>query len=119
MDSCRARKLEPGFAQTYSKPRDLRMSTMRSDPGWSAVRTSAVETGAVSAARAAAEGIATCACCALTEDGLTASAAAPAAVPFRKPRRLGFIVFACKYTTWVRRAPAEKPAAGRIARPTK
>src|SRR6266850_6329224 len=32
IDSWRPRKLEPGLAATYSKPSDLRTSTMKSDP---------------------------------------------------------------------------------------
>ena len=43
----------------YSRPRDLMTANMKSDPGWSAVRTStSVETGSVSAAKALAEGTA-------------------------------------------------------------
>src|ERR1700733_7730305 len=42
-DSCKLRKLDPGTAATYSKPRDLRTSTMKSEPGRSVVRTSTPE----------------------------------------------------------------------------
>src|SRR5580704_2181849 len=92
MDSCRHRKLEPGFAAIYSIPSDLITSTMKSDPGWSAVRTSTlVETGSVSAARALAEGKgalprAGWLCWALPA-GVETRAAAPTPAPLRKSRR--------------------------------
>src|SRR5215471_8720299 len=91
IDSCSERKLDPGLAAMYSKPRNLRTSTMKSDPGWSAVITSTdPEMGPVSAARAAAFGTATprvCACWALARRGFATRAAAPAAALFRKLRR--------------------------------
>src|SRR5450631_218917 len=99
-DSCRARKLEPGLAQAYSKPSDFRTSTMKSEPGRSAVRTStSVATGSVSLASAVAEGTPTLrrvsGACAFTEDWPTSAAALAAAAPFKKPRRPeGFFDFA-------------------------
>src|SRR2546423_290408 len=108
-DSCSERKLEPGLAATYSKPSDLSTSTMKSDPGFSTVSTSTAstpgETGPVSAANCAADGDGAvprwgstaargpcCGSCApRTGTGPTiaaAPAAALAAAPFRKPRRL-------------------------------
>src|ERR1017187_6520697 len=92
MDSCNARKLDPGFAQMYSKPIDFSTSTMKSEPGRSAVSTSTDgETGPVSSASARADGTAEPGCLAVcwasTGAVPAASAAAPAAAPFRKPRR--------------------------------
>src|SRR6266576_3583479 len=104
-DSCSERKLEPGLAATYSKPSDLSTSTMKSEPGFSTVNTSPGETGSVSAANWAADGDGavprwgsaaardTCcgSCAPRTGTGPTiaaAPAAALAAAPFRKPRRL-------------------------------
>src|SRR5579863_7793456 len=98
MDSCSARKLDPGLAQIYSKPSDFSTSTMKSEPGWSAVKTStSVATGSVSLASAVAEGTATLrrvsGACAFPGDCVT-KAAAPAAAPFKKPRRPeGFLDF--------------------------
>src|SRR5712691_11330334 len=91
IDSCSARKLEPGLAQMYSNPSDFSTSTMKSEPGRSAVNTSAAaDTGSVSLANAAAEGTAVprpgCVSCALAGVFAT-STAAPAAALFRKPRR--------------------------------
>src|SRR5882672_2495567 len=84
------RKLDPGLAQTYSNPRDLITSTMKSDPVRSAVRTSAFEGVPVSASGDMGGGTvltsSTC-CCAATVPGAAAKAAAPAAALFRKFRR--------------------------------
>src|ERR1700688_2827049 len=76
----------------YSKPRDFSTSTMKSEPGRSAVRTSAADpTGPVSSASAFADGTVTArrvaGSCASMGVLPAASAAAPAAAPFRKPRR--------------------------------
>src|ERR1700677_4796237 len=90
------RKAEPGLAATYSKPRVLMTSTMKSEPGRSVVHTSTRGGGgAVSAAVCLAPGSGfgvagrwtSAACCALAASGLATSAAAPAAAPFKKPRR--------------------------------
>src|SRR5690242_10848693 len=94
IDSCKPRKLDPGFAQTYSNPSDFKTSTMKSPPGRSAVNTSTTGEGVPdSASRAAAEGAlarAGLASCARLCLGLTTSAAAPvAAAPFKKLRRFG------------------------------
>src|SRR5579863_4703415 len=83
------RKLDPGFAQTYSNPSDLITSTMKSDPVRSAVRTSAPEGTSASAAGDIGGGTARLGSAdfAATAAGAAASAAAPAAAPFRKFRR--------------------------------
>src|SRR5215471_21154843 len=88
MDSCRPRKLDPGLAKMYSNPRVRRTSTMKSEPGCSAVRTSTLGTGSFSAVATAAlaEPVAP-ACWADTAGGEATRAAAPHAVPFRKLRR--------------------------------
>src|ERR1700674_980389 len=69
------RKLDPGFAQTYSNPSDLITSTMKSDPVRSAVRTSAPEGTSVSAPADMGGGT------------VRFSSAGSAAAPFRKFRR--------------------------------
>src|SRR5436190_9101536 len=106
-DSCSERKLDPGLAATYSKPRDLSTSTMKSEPGFSTVRlstTTSADTGSVSAANwaavgegalprrgsAAARGTCCGSCAPTTGTGPTiaaAPAAALAAAHLRKPRR--------------------------------
>src|SRR5213596_3422188 len=98
IDSCSARNVEPGLAATYSKPSDLITSSMKSDPGRSVVYTSARGGGGlVSAATRAAlgsgvTGLATCPACRAASgcaiEGFATKAAAPAAAPFRNPRRL-------------------------------
>src|SRR5207249_11147611 len=93
------RKIDTGLAAMYSKPRDLRTSTMKSEPGWSAVITCTdVETGSVSAAKAVADGTAApraaSACCAFATGVFATRAAAPAAAAFRKPRRPAVLDFA-------------------------
>ena len=83
-----------GIGAIYSKPSDFRTSTMKSEPGRSAVNTSTARGAVVvSAASAFAEGTgafprrASADCCALAT-GLPATiAAAPTAEPFKKPRR--------------------------------
>src|SRR6266849_477700 len=83
------RKLDPGFAQTYSKPSALITSTMKSDPVRSAVRTSATAGTSVSAAADMGGGTTRhgSAGSAAMLAGTAANAAAPAAAPFRKFRR--------------------------------
>src|ERR1700733_753364 len=89
MDSCSPRKLDPGFAQTYSNPSDLITSTIKSDPVRSAVRTSAPDGTSASAAADIGGGTVrfSSAGGAATAAGTAAKAAAPAAAPFRKFRR--------------------------------
>src|SRR5260370_28770920 len=98
MDSCRPRKVEPGFAQMYSMPNDLMTSTMKSDPGRSVIRMSAAKGFPVSASSdifgASAEVFAVESCAAAAALPAT-SAATPAALPFRKSRRS--TVFFLKY----------------------
>src|SRR5579863_8134037 len=124
MDSCRPRKLDPGLAQMYSKPRDFSTSTMKSEPGRSAVSTSTEgETGPVSSASALAEGAVTArrlaGCCAAAGLVPAASAAAPAAAPFRNRRRLGIRSISCLPSSLVAKGGRlKRAAAGRIAHPT-
>src|SRR6516165_4168577 len=95
MDSCNARKVDPGLAATYSMPRDLITSSMKSDPGRSVVYTSARGGALVSAAvrRAPGSGVAVAArasgcgaVCGSAAEGFATRAAAPAAAPFRNRR---------------------------------
>src|SRR5215475_1905145 len=96
IDSCNARNVDPGFAATYSMPKVLMASSMKSDPGRSVVYTSVRGGGGlVSAAASAAPGngvtgLAACATCCpgCAIEGFATKAAAPAAAPFRNPRRL-------------------------------
>src|SRR5579864_1314008 len=92
------RKLDPGFAQTYSNPSDLITSTMKSDPVRSAVKTSAPDGTSVSAAADMGGGTLRfgSAGSAARLAGTAANAAAPAAAPFRKSRRstTGLVFFA-------------------------
>src|SRR6188474_2697295 len=84
-DSCRARKLEPGFAAQYSMSSVFRTSTMKSEPGFSLPVTSAGARGS-----AGSVGLA---CCADMMGAVTKPAALTAA-PFKKPRRpTGFLLF--------------------------
>src|SRR5205809_3576911 len=96
-DSCSPSKLDPGFAATYSIPSDLITSTMKSEPGFSMIRVlTCAGLGVVSAASWASDGCGAvaagaaprCARCAFAAGAVATSAAAPAAAPFRKPRRL-------------------------------
>jgi len=89
MDSWMPRKLDPGFAQTYSNPSDLITSTMKSDPVRSAVRTSVAAGTSVSAAADMGGGTVrfSSAGSAAMLAGTAANAAAPTAAPFRKFRR--------------------------------
>ena len=121
IDSCKPRKLDPGFEKQYLKPMDFRTSTMKSEPGRPDVTTSAdrgtcwvsaancagVGSGAPprrgSAGRASADGVP------------VARAAAPAAAPFRKPRRLtgpffDFAIDSLLSLTYGRQAPLETQA---------
>ena len=99
-------KLEPGLAAMYSKPRDLSTSSMKSEPGRSAVNTStAAGAVVVSAASSLAEGTgalprrAAAACCAFAA-GLARSHRGRAKLrePFRKGiddrsiEALGFLI---------------------------
>src|SRR4249919_3341990 len=77
-DSWRPLKLEPGFAAQYSMPSVLSTSTMKSDPGFSLPVTS-------TAPRASP--VALCSTGCAPAIGAAAKPAAPAAAPFRKPRR--------------------------------
>src|SRR5580704_13352352 len=54
MDSCSARKLEPGLAQQYSMPSVLMTSTMKSAPGRS-LTSSSLGAGGASVSLATAE----------------------------------------------------------------
>src|SRR5580692_863085 len=98
MDSCRPRKVEPGFAQMYSMPRDLMTSTMKSEPGRSVVRTSAARGFPVSASsdifggRAEVFGVGSCAAAAAFPATSAATLAAP---PFRKSRRSTELFLKC------------------------
>src|SRR5579872_2594353 len=92
MDSCRDSNVEPGLAARYSMLSDFRTSTMKSDPGCSMTGVAAGRTAPASRVTCAPEGAwaprgADPASCALAGSGLAANAAAPAAAPFRKPRR--------------------------------
>src|SRR5579862_4387964 len=86
MDSWSPRKLDPGFAQTYSNPSDLITSTMKSAPVRSAVRPSAPDGTSASAAADIGGGTVRFGSAggAATAAGAAARAAAPAAAPFRK-----------------------------------
>src|SRR5262245_8957902 len=98
IDSCNARKVDPGLAATYSMPSVLTTSSMKSDPGRSVVYTSVRGGGGLvsAAARAApgsgVTGLAACAAwpawAGCATEGFATKAAAPAAAPFRNPRRL-------------------------------
>src|SRR5712692_987689 len=108
IDSCRPSKLEPGFAATYSKPRVLITSTMKSDAGCSTSRDRAPDAGgSVSAAiwafdGAAGERAGASGGCGRATDGWVTSAAAPTAAPLRKPRRPTepFVDSAIGHSSW-------------------
>src|SRR5258705_9952572 len=87
IDSCKPRKLEPGLEAIYSRPRDLRTSTMKSDPDRSVVNTSTLEGSSsfgIIGAVADWDGIA---CGAAIVEALATNPAAPAAAPFKNLRR--------------------------------
>jgi hypothetical protein len=85
------RKLEPGFEATYSKLSDFRMSTMKSPPGRSVVRTStpvgSASRGGVGAGPPACAGGAACGAAAEATASGTSAAAPVTAAPLRKPLR--------------------------------
>src|SRR5271165_2791493 len=90
IDSCKLRKLDPGFEAKYSKPKDLITSTMKSEPGRSVVSTSTREASSSAGAGTAAAGVELAATngCAAIAPALAASVAIPpAAAPFRNLRR--------------------------------
>src|SRR5580693_7252265 len=90
MDSCRPRKLEPGLAQTYSKPMYFRTSTMKSEPGRSLVRISValgVPDSASLAAAVGSMGGRVGADCWAKAGLVVAASAAPAAALVRNLRR--------------------------------
>src|SRR5215470_11828897 len=91
-DSCRPRKLEPGFAATYSKSSVFRTSTMKSPPGRSVVSTSTAGDGSLSRGSGGTPGVAGRASagvsCAAPGDAPVATTAAPVtAACFRNLRR--------------------------------
>src|SRR5262245_25366787 len=83
IDSWRPRKLEPGLAHTYSKPRALIVSTMKSDPARPPVSASGSAAGAPGAGSAAPPGP-----CALAL-AAGAAMAAPTAAACRMNSRRG------------------------------
>src|SRR5436190_24331883 len=94
MDSWSPWKLDPGFVVMYSKLSDFNTSIMKSEPGFSTIRStrrgaplsaaSWASFGTTAEGRAGAAGVASWAFAA----GVATRAAALAAAPFRKPRRL-------------------------------
>src|SRR5580704_10992973 len=90
IDSCRPRKLDPGLAQTYSMPRDLMTSTMKSEPLRSVVRISAGEEGSSASGEIgiAAGILGVVEAAEAADPGTALIAAAPTAALFRKLRRL-------------------------------
>src|SRR5215470_15564056 len=91
-DSCRPRKLEPGFAATYSRSSVFRTSTMKSPPGRSVVSTSTAGDGSLSRGSGGTPGVAGRASagvsCAAPGDAPVATTAAPVtAACFRNLRR--------------------------------
>src|SRR5258708_7271324 len=95
IDSCSPSKLDPGLAGTYSMPRLLMTSTMKSEAGFSTIRDDAPRGGgSVSARNCAPAGDGGVAgrgaggsCAAATGAPRVTSAAAPTAAPCRKRRR--------------------------------
>src|SRR6267378_1555539 len=87
IDSCKPRKLEPGLEAIYSRPRDLRTSTMKSDPDRSIVKTSTLEGSSSFGIIRAVADWAGIACGAASVEALATSPAAPAAAPFKNLRR--------------------------------
>src|SRR6266542_2575236 len=97
IDSCSPSKLDPGLAPTYSKPRLLMTSTMKSDAGCSMIRElSRGGGGAVSADSCTlpgdwgtdrvGAGAGDCGSAAVAGAAFATSAAAPTAAPFRNRR---------------------------------
>src|SRR3984893_2208014 len=87
IDSCKPRKLEPGLEAIYSRPRDLRTSTMKSDPDRSHVSTSTLEGSSSFGIIGAVADWAGTGCGAAIAEALATSPAAPAAAPFKNLRR--------------------------------
>src|SRR6266481_2577360 len=87
MDSCKPRKLEPGLEAIYARPKDLRTSTMKSDPDRSIVNTSTLEGSSSFGIIGAVADWAGIACGAAIVEALATSPAAPAAAPFKNLRR--------------------------------
>src|SRR6266508_353547 len=96
IDSCSPSKLDPGFAGTYSMPRLLMTSTMKSDAGFSTIRDDAPRGGGSVSARSCAAaggdgvpGRAPGGSCGAAPTGAlrVTSAAALTAAPFKKRRR--------------------------------
>src|SRR6266550_9230376 len=92
IDSWMPRKLEPGFAATYSKLSDLRTSTMKSPPGRSVVtmspsRDGSVSLGAIGAVAGPFAGCAGDGVCAPVAVAPPTTAAPVTAALFRKSRR--------------------------------
>src|SRR6267143_487521 len=79
IDSCKPRKLEPGLEAIYSRPRDLRTSTMKSDPDRSVVNTSTLEGSSSFGIIGAVADWPGIACGAASVEALATSPAAPAA----------------------------------------
>jgi hypothetical protein len=94
-DSCRPRKLDPGFEVKYSNPRDLKTSTMKSDPVRSVV---CKETSCGSSANRGAPPF-----WGAPRLGFATSAAAPPAAIFRNALRPAgtFFAFAMKLSVSV------------------
>src|SRR5215471_297576 len=104
IDSCNDSNVEPGLAARYSTFRLLRTSTMKSDPGRSITRTVAAGpappfsrasrcAGGVAAPDPEATPRAGGSSCDFPIWGCATRAAAPAAAPFRNPRRANELVF--------------------------
>src|SRR5215470_14923343 len=111
-DSCSARKLDPGLAQTYSMSSERSTSTIKSDPQWSVVRASTSGGTAVSARGSCTGGLflrprgppgrSYNAPTAASFEVLTVTATA---APFRKFRRVGenfrgLAIFVPPYLVW-------------------
>src|SRR5580692_923654 len=95
MDSCRPRKLEPGFAQRYSKPKDFTTSTMKSEPGRFVVSTSGLEDGGSTScgSAGATAGFGSAGCLDKALELATRVPAAPEAAVFKNLRRSTFSSF--------------------------
>src|SRR5437899_12989601 len=91
MDSWSPWKLDPGFVVMYSKLSVFKTSIMKSEPGFSTMRSTRrgdpVSPASCASFGTTADGRAGVTSCAFAA-GVPISAAALAAAPFRKPRRL-------------------------------
>src|SRR6266853_4164579 len=87
IDSCKPRKLEPGLEAIYSSLRDLRTSTMKSDPDRSHVSTSTLEGSSSFGIIGAVADWAGRDCGVAIAEVLATKPAAPAAAPFKNLRR--------------------------------